>query len=241
MKNILVINCGSSSLKYQLFAVEESTKQFNVIAKGNAERIGQANSFVKHSHDGEKQKIEEFFPTHKEVLDKIISLLGDVKVDAVGHRVVHGGEDFASSVKITDSVLESIDKNTPLAPLHNPANILGIEASKKALSNAEQVAVFDTAFHQTMPCENYLYAVPQEWYKEHKVRRYGFHGTSHLYVSKRAAKMLNKDEKDLNIVTLHLGSGASVTAIRNGVSIDTSMGMTPMSGVVMSTRTGTKE
>jgi acetate kinase len=239
MKNILVINCGSSSLKYQLFAVEESTKQFNVIAKGNAERIGQANSFVKHSHDGEKQKIEEFFPTHKEVLDKIISLLGDVKVDAVGHRVVHGGEDFASSVKITDSVLESIDKNTPLAPLHNPANILGIEASKKALSNAEQVAVFDTAFHQTMPCENYLYAVPQEWYKEHKVRRYGFHGTSHLYVSKRAAKMLNKDEKDLNIVTLHLGSGASVTAIRNGVSIDTSMGMTPMSGVVMSTRSGT--
>ncbi|MDK2846699.1 MAG: acetate kinase [Desulfuromonadales bacterium] len=242
--DILALNCGSSSVKYQLYSWERR----EVIAKGVVERVGIGDSFISHEVPGrEDYKSEHDCPDHTVAIELIIRTLSDEKVgvvkamneiSAVGHRVVHGGEKFSSSVLITDEVLQGIKDVQHLAPLHNPPNIMGIEAAKKVLPDVPHVAIFDTAFHQTMPEEAYMYPLPYEWYEKHSVRRYGFHGTSHLYVSKRAAVLLGKDAKDCNIITLHIGNGASHAAIRGGVCIDTSMGLTPLEGAVMGTRCG---
>ena len=237
---ILALNCGSSSLKYQVFDVD--TKQ--PIVGGNVEKIGLPDSFVTQKYpDGTKQKKETSMKNHDEALNVVLFMLREASIDlnqikGVGHRVVMGGDKFASSVEITDDVIKTIDKLSPLAPLHNPPALMGIVTAKQLLPNATQVAVFDTAFHQTMPDYSYRYAVPNAWYKELGVRRYGFHGTSHLYVSKRAAAMLGKPANKCNLITMHIGSGASATAIRNGISVDTSLGMTPLSGLTMGTRPG---
>jgi acetate kinase len=242
--DILALNCGSSSVKYQLYSWERR----EVIAKGVVERVGIGESFISHEVPGrEDYKSEHDCPDHTVAIELIIKTLSDEKVgvvksmseiSAVGHRVVHGGEKFASSVLINDEVLQGIKDVQHLAPLHNPPNIMGIEAAKKVLPDVPHVAIFDTAFHQTMPEEAYMYPLPYEWYEKHSVRRYGFHGTSHLYVSKRAAVLLGKDAKDCNIITLHIGNGASHAAIRGGVCVDTSMGLTPLEGAVMGTRCG---
>lgn len=242
--NILVINCGSSSLKYQLIDMREET----VLAKGLVERIGIEGSKIKHDTTGkERVIIEEPMKDHKRALELVLNAIVDEnygaissleEITAVGHRVVHGGEDFAQSALITKEVMEALRKNIELAPLHNPPNIMGIEACKELMPNTPMVGVFDTAFHQTIPAENYIYPIPYEYYEKYKIRRYGFHGTSHKYVSLRAAEILNKDIKDLNIVTCHLGNGASVTAVKGGKSIDTSMGFTPLEGLAMGTRSG---
>lgn len=237
---ILALNCGSSSLKYQVF--DADSKQ--AIVGGNVEKIGLPDSFVTQKYpDGTKQKKECSMQNHNEALNVVMFMLREASVDmneikGVGHRVVLGGEKFASSVEITDEVIKTIDELSAIAPLHNPAALVGIVAAKQLLPNATQVAVFDTAFHQTMPDYAYRYAVPSAWYRELGVRRYGFHGTSHLYVSKRAAAMLGKPASQCNLITLHIGSGASATAIRNGVSVDTSLGMTPLAGLTMGTRPG---
>ena len=237
---ILALNCGSSSLKYQVF--DADSKQ--AIVGGNVEKIGLPDSFVTQKYpDGTKQKKECSMQNHNEALNVVMFMLREASVDmneikGVGHRVVLGGEKFASSVEITDEVIKTIDELSAIAPLHNPAALVGIVAAKQLLPNATQVAVFDTAFHQTMPDYAYRYAVPSAWYRELGVRRYGFHGTSHLYVSKRAAAMLGKPASECNLITLHIGSGASATAIRNGVSVDTSLGMTPLAGLTMGTRPG---
>lgn len=237
---ILALNCGSSSLKYQVFDVD--TKQ--PMVGGNVEKIGLPDSFVTQKYpDGTKQKKETSMKNHDEALNVVLFMLREASIDlnqikGVGHRVVMGGDKFASSVEITDDVIKTIDKLSPLAPLHNPPALMGIVTAKQLLPNATQVAVFDTAFHQTMPDYSYRYAVPNAWYKELGVRRYGFHGTSHLYVSKRAASMLGKPADKCNLITMHIGSGASATAIRNGISVDTSLGMTPLSGLTMGTRPG---
>ena len=237
---ILALNCGSSSLKYQVFDVD--TKQ--PMVGGNVEKIGLPDSFVTQKYpDGTKQKKETSMKNHDEALNVVLFMLREASIDlnqikGVGHRVVMGGDKFASSVEITDDVIKTIDKLSPLAPLHNPPALMGIVTAKQLLPNATQVAVFDTAFHQTMPDYSYRYAVPNAWYKELGVRRYGFHGTSHLYVSKRAAAMLGKPADKCNLITMHIGSGASATAIRNGISVDTSLGMTPLSGLTMGTRPG---
>lgn len=240
MEKILVLNSGSSSLKYQLFNVEGSN--FEVVAKGLAERIGIDGSFVSIKiGDNDKIVKEVALPTHNEAIKEVLALLQNGALESVeelsgvGHRVVHGGEDFKQSVLITDEVIERIDNLSALAPLHNPANLMGIKAIKELLPNVPQVAVFDTAFHQTMEPEAYLYALPLEQYKEHKIRRYGFHGTSHLFVSEIAADLLGKKGK---IITCHIGNGASITAVKDGKSYDTSMGFTPLAGVVMGTRSG---
>jgi len=214
---ILVLNAGSSSLKYKLF----DSESYEVLKEGIVESIGAKNPIYKNHHDA------------LESLDIDFSTLG-----AVGHRVVHGGEEFSSSILIDDDVLESIEKLIPLAPLHNPANLEGIKLLQAKLGDTPQVAVFDTAFHATMPKEAYLYAIPLEMYEKHKIRRYGFHGTSHSFVLKKSAEILKKDAKNLNLITLHLGNGASVCAIENGKSIDTSMGFTPLEGLVMGSRSG---
>ncbi|MBP1925481.1 acetate kinase [Sedimentibacter acidaminivorans] len=242
--NVLVINCGSSSLKYQLINMNDES----VLAKGLAERIGIEGSVVKHQAEGkEKVVIEEPMKSHKEAINIVLKSLvdpvyGAVKsleeIDAVGHRVVHGGEKFAGSVKITDEVVNAMKECTDLAPLHNPPNIIGIEACKELLPNVPMVGTFDTAYHQTMPEVSYIYPLPYELYKELGIRRYGFHGTSHRYVAERAAALTGKDLKDLKIITCHLGNGASVTAIKGGKSVDTSMGLTPLEGLVMGTRCG---
>lgn len=242
--NILVINCGSSSLKYQLIDMEGE----KVLAKGLVERIGIDGSRIKHEPlNSEKVIIEEPIEDHKKalrmVVDAIISKEHGViesmdQISAVGHRVVHGGEDFSKSVIIDNKVMEALEKNIELAPLHNPPNIIGIEACKAIMPDVPMVAVFDTAFHQTIPEENYIYAIPYEYYEKYKIRRYGFHGTSHKYVAIRTAEILENDFKDLNIITCHLGNGASVTAIKSGISIDTSMGFTPLEGLAMGTRSG---
>ncbi len=242
--NVLVINCGSSSLKYQLINMNDES----VLAKGLAERIGIEGSVVKHQAEGkEKVVIEEPMKSHKEAINIVLKSLvdpvyGAVKsleeIDAIGHRVVHGGEKFAGSVKITDEVVNAMKECTDLAPLHNPPNIIGIEACKELLPNVPMVGTFDTAYHQTMPEVSYIYPLPYELYKELGIRRYGFHGTSHRYVAERAAALTGKDIKDLKIITCHLGNGASVTAIKGGKSIDTSMGLTPLEGLVMGTRCG---
>ncbi|TJX16186.1 acetate kinase [Tissierella creatinini] len=242
--NILVINCGSSSLKYQLVDMNGE----EVLAKGLVERIGIEGSRIKHDTTGkDRVVIEEPMKDHKRALELVLNAVvhaeyGAVKsldeINAVGHRIVHGGEDFAESVIINDKVMEAIEKNSELAPLHNPPNIIGINACKELMPATPMVAVFDTAFHQTIPADNYIYAIPYEYYEKYKIRRYGFHGTSHKYVSQRAAEILGKDIKDLNIVTCHLGNGSSVTAVEGGRSIDTSMGFTPLAGLAMGTRSG---
>ena len=241
---ILVINCGSSSLKYQLIDMNGE----EVLAKGLVERIGIEGSRIKHDTTGkERVTIEEPMKDHKRALELVLAAIVDKnhgavasmdEISAVGHRVVHGGEDFASSVIIDDAVMDALNRNIELEPLHNPPNIMGIEACKELMPSVPMVGVFDTAFHQTIPAENYIYAIPYEYYEKYKIRRYGFHGTSHKYVSMRAAEILGKDIKDLNIVTCHLGNGSSVTAVQGGKSIDTSMGFTPLEGLAMGTRSG---
>ncbi len=240
MKKILVINCGSSSLKFQLYNVEND--DYKVVSKGIAERIGQENSVIKIQYgDSPKQEHLMPMPTHSEAIKGVFKFLlnGALKsmdeLSAVGHRVVQGGDIFKESVLIDDKVIACIEELSDLAPLHNPAHVLGIKAVKEVLPNVPQVAVFDTSFHQTMAPEAYLYALPEDLYKRYKVRRYGFHGTSHKYVSEECAKMIGKKGK---IITCHLGNGASIAAVDNGKCIDTSMGFTPLSGTIMGTRCG---
>ncbi len=239
MKKILVLNSGSSSLKYQLFNVDGDN--YEVLAKGLADRIGIDGANVVLKIGDNKQTKVVALPTHteaiKEVLDMLLSgpLSGMDELSAVGHRVVHGGETFKSSALVNAQVLKDIEKLSELAPLHNPANLLGIKAVEKLLPNIPQVVVFDTAFHQTMEKEAFLYALPEELYTKHKIRRYGFHGTSHAYVASEAAKLIGKEGK---IITCHLGNGASVSAVNNGKCVDTSMGFTPLAGIVMGTRSG---
>ena len=241
--NILVINAGSSSLKYQLMNMQQE----KVLAKGICERIGIAGSRLKQESDSGEYIVEKAMETHADAILMVIDALVDKvngviesmnEITAVGHRVVHGGEFFKSSVIIDDEVKEAIDGCSALAPLHNPPNLIGIKACEKVMPNVPMVAVFDTAFHQTMPAEAYLYALPYEVYEKHKIRKYGFHGTSHKYVAQRAAEMLGKPIESLNLITCHLGNGSSVTAIKGGKSVDTSMGFTPLAGVVMGTRSG---
>ena len=240
---VLVVNCGSSSLKYQLIDMETE----NVMAKGYLEKIGLDDSFLTHTVNGEKHKIEKKIDNHEQgiklvidqLLDKEYGVIKDLKeIDAVGHRVVHGGERFSGSVIITDEVEETMKECIPLAPLHNPAGITGIDACKKALPGVPMVGVFDTAFHQTLPKKAYMYAIPYEYYEKYGIRKYGFHGTSHRFVSKRVAEVMNKPIEDLKIVACHLGQGASLCAIKNGKSVETTMGLTPLAGVPMGTRSG---
>ena len=240
---ILVINCGSSSLKYQLIDMANE----DVMASGLVERIGIEGSKLTHKKDGEKFVTETEMKDHRvalklvldELLNKEHGAISDLKeINAVGHRVVHGGEKFNDSVVVDDKVLQEIKECFALAPLHNPANLMGIEAIQGLMPDVPNVVVFDTAFHQTMPEENYLYALPYEYYEKYKVRRYGFHGTSHNFVSKRAADMLGKKREDLRIITCHLGNGSSMAAVDHGKVIDTSMGLTPLEGVCMGTRCG---
>lgn len=241
---ILVINAGSSSLKYQL--IDMTTE--DVLAKGLCERIGIEGSRLKHRPIGKDEIIiESPMPTHAAAVDLVIKALTDgdygvikdmSEINAIGHRVVHGGELFNGSVIINDEVKQALVLCSDLAPLHNPANLIGIEACEKAMPGVVQVGVFDTAFHQTMPKEAYTYAIPYEYYEKYKIRKYGFHGTSHKYVTIRAAEMLGKDINDINIITCHLGNGSSMTAVKNGKSVDTTMGFTPLAGVPMGTRCG---
>jgi len=241
---ILVINCGSSSLKYQVFDMDNES----VLAKGLVERIGIDGSRLKHTKTGMDAVVTETpIPDHKVAVDLVLKSLLDAKVGvlksldelaAVGHRVVHAGEEFATSVKITPAVMDALKRCIPLAPLHNPANIIGIEAITAALPKVPQVGVFDTAFHQTMPDYAFRYAIPERYYKEDHVRRYGFHGTSHRFVSARCAELLGKPMSELKIITCHLGNGSSVAAVDHGKCVDTSMGFTPLPGVVMGTRSG---
>ena len=242
--NVLVINCGSSSLKYQLINSDSEI----VLAKGLCERIGIDGSAITHQREGEgKVKTEVVMKNHTDAVNFVIEKLTDAEVgviksldeiDAVGHRMVHGGEEFAGSCIITDEVIKVVESCNDLAPLHNPANLIGIAACKEVMSEVPMVGVFDTAFHQTMPKKAYLYGLPHEYYDKYKVRRYGFHGTSHDFVSNRAAQILGKDRKDLKIIVCHLGNGASITAVKNGESVDTSMGLTPLEGLIMGTRSG---
>lgn len=240
---ILVLNSGSSSLKYQLIDMTNE----EVIAKGNFERIGQGNSFLTHKVGEDKHLIECPVNNHEEAIKFVLEQFthaeyGVIKdlneIDAVGHRLVHGGEKFASSVVITDEVIEKVRECSSLAPLHNPAGILGIEACRRLMPNTPMAGVFDTAFHQTMPKEHYIYPIPYEYYEKYGIRKYGFHGTSHRFVSERAAKLLGGQRDDLRIVTCHLGQGASLAAIKGGKCLDTSMGLTPLAGIPMGTRCG---
>lgn len=237
---ILVLNSGSSTLKYQLFDVEGD--KYNVIAKGNAERIGIPGSFVGIKYaNGEKRTVDVNLPSHNEALREVFALLLDGVIDsledikAVGHRVVHGGETFKKSTLVDEKVIKEIEDLSILAPLHNPAAVLGIRAVQKALPQTPQVVTFDTAFHQTMPKKAFLYGLPLEQYTQHKIRKYGAHGTSHQYVAEEAAKILGRKGK---FITCHIGSGASISAVDNGVCVDTSMGFTPLGGIIMGTRTG---
>ena len=241
--NVLVINCGSSSLKFQLINAESE----EVLAKGICERIGIDGKLTYQPEGGEKEKSDKPMPTHTEAIQFVIEALtnpetGVVKsldeIGAVGHRMVHGGEKFSSSVVITDEVKKAVAECNDLAPLHNPANLIGVEACQKLMPNTPMVGVFDTAFHQTMPEKAYMYGLPYEYYEKYKVRRYGFHGTSHSFVSKRAAEVMGRPYEDLKTIVCHLGNGSSVTAVMNGKSVDTSMGLTPLEGVVMGTRSG---
>ena len=241
--NILVINCGSSSLKYQLIDSESE----KVLAKGLCERIGIDGRLTYSPAGGEKEVTDAPMPTHTEAIQLVLDALTNEKtgviksldeVGAVGHRLVHGGEKFACSVVITDEVIKAVEECNDLAPLHNPANLIGVDACKKCMPGVPMVGVFDTAFHQTMPKEAYMYALPYEYYEKYKVRRYGFHGTSHSFVSKRTAEFLGKDVKDMKIIVCHLGNGSSISAVKYGESIDTSMGLTPLEGVPMGTRSG---
>ena len=241
---IFVVNCGSSSIKYQLIDMKDES----VIAKGLVERIGIEGSVLTHTPAGkDKVRLESAIPDHVDGIKKVLAALVDPnhgviksmdEIDAVGHRVVHGGEIFNESVVITDEVLKQIEDLSDVAPLHQPANVSGIRACQKLMPNTPQVAVFDTAFHQTMPPVAYMFGVKYEEYKDYGIRKYGFHGTSHKYVSGVAAQLLGKDIKDTKIITCHLGNGSSITAVDGGKSVDTSMGFTPLDGVLMGTRTG---
>lgn len=242
--NILVINCGSSSLKYQL--IDSNSEE--VLAKGLCERIGAAGSVLTHkTNDGRKEVVEEPMPNHTVAVKLVINALTDKEygciksldeIGAVGHRIVHGGENFSQSVIITEDTIKAIEECSDLAPLHNPANLVGVNSCREIMGNIPMVAVFDTAFHQTMPQKAYIYGLPYEYYEKYKIRRYGFHGTSHQFVSHHAAEMLKKDIRDLKIIVCHLGNGASVTAVQGGKSVDTSMGLTPLEGLLMGTRSG---
>ena len=241
---VFVLNCGSSSFKYQLLDMTDERR----VASGVVERIGMDDSVLAYEPaGGEKTKETARIANHevaiKKVLDKLVDpKIGVIKslsdIGAIGHRVVHGGEKFSGSVLITDPVIAALKQNIPLAPLHNPPNITGIEAMQKALPGTPNVGVFDTSFHASMPPESYIYALPYEWYEQYHVRRYGFHGTSHRFVSERAAQMLGIPSAQFNCITCHMGNGSSITAVRNGKSYDTSMGMTPLEGLVMGTRCG---
>jgi acetate kinase len=242
--NVLVINCGSSSLKYQLFNMADE----KVLAKGLVERIGLEGAKLSHRpQDKDRYEIVTEIENHEKAIKLVLEALVDKEhgviesmdeIRAVGHRVVHGGEDFSGSVLIDDLVMKALNDNISLAPLHNPPNIMGIEACKKLMPNTPQVGVFDTAFHQTIPKHTFLYGLPYEYYEKYKIRKYGFHGTSHKYVAQRAAAMLNKPIEDLKIITCHLGNGASICAVKGGKSIETSMGFTPLEGLMMGTRSG---
>ena len=240
---ILVLNCGSSSLKYQLINMETE----EVIASGKYERIGEDKAFITHKVNGQKIEIVHPAKTHEEAIDftlkqlinpeyKVIDSLDEIS--AIGHRIVHGGETFKNAVIVTDEVIQGIKDTQELAPLHNPAAIMGIKACQKVMEGKPMVVVFDTAFHQTMPKERYIYPIPYEYYKKYGIRKYGFHGTSHKYVSQRLAEIVKKDVKDLKIVTCHLGQGSSICAVEYGKSVDTSMGLTPLAGIPMVTRSG---
>ena len=240
---ILVLNSGSSSLKYQVI----DTDTGEMLVKGNYERVGQVEAFLTHKVNGEKHKFEHPAKNHEKAIKFVMERLTSEaygifksldELDAVGHRVVHGGEKFKDAVLITEEVIKEIESTEELAPLHNPAAVLGINACKKVLPNKPMVAVFDTAFHQTISKEKYIYPIPYEYYEKYHVRKYGFHGTSHQYVANRVAELLNKDIKDLKIVNCHLGQGASVCAIKDGQSVETSMGLTPLGGIPMGTRSG---
>ena len=241
--NVLVINCGSSSLKYQL--INSDTE--DVLAKGLCERIGIDGRLVYQKAGSDKEITECAMPTHKEAIQFVLDALtndktGAIKslkeVDAIGHRIVHGGEKFASSAVITDEMIATVEECNDLAPLHNPANLIGIRACQELMPGVPMVAVFDTAFHQTMPDVAYTYGIPYEYYEKYKVRRYGFHGTSHSYVSKRTAEIVGKPYDQMKIIVCHLGNGASISAVNCGKSVDTSMGLTPLEGLVMGTRSG---
>ena len=241
---ILVLNCGSSSVKYKL--IDSSDKK--VLAEGGVEKIGLSDSFLKFKlPDGSKETLEVSMPDHKEAVKQVLKVLSDPKkgviknfseIEAVGHRVVHGMEYFNKSVVITPEVIEKVKECYPVAPLHNPANVTGIEAVTEILPDVPQVGVFDTAFHQTMPAKAYMYALPYEDYEKYGVRRYGFHGTSHRYVSRRACEFLGVDYNKQRIITCHIGNGASIAAIKDGECVDTSMGLTPTEGLMMGTRVG---
>lgn len=238
---VIAVNAGSSSLKFQLLEMPKET----VLVSGVVERIGIDNSVIKIKINGKKIEEKIDVPNHTVAVDLLLSKLVDLEVvktideiDGVGHRVVHGGEQFSDSVEITDEVIKAIEDVSDLAPLHNPANLTGIRAFQKALPHIKGVAVFDTAFHQTMEEDSYLYGVPYKWYKDYGVRKYGFHGTSHRFVSERAAELLGKDIKDTKTIVLHLGNGASLCAVDGGKSVDTSMGFTPLAGIMMGTRSG---
>ncbi|GAA0600739.1 acetate kinase [Virgibacillus siamensis] len=241
MENVLAINAGSSSLKYQLIQMPEE----KVLAKGIFERIGLENSIFSITIDGKKDSVEADIPNHEAAVKWLLERLktsGVIQsldeISAIGHRIVHGGERFTDSVLITDEVLRGIEDVSKLAPLHNPANLTGVRAFKEVLPNVPMVAVFDTAFHQTMPEKSYLYSLPYEYYEKYGIRKYGFHGTSHKYVSQRASEMMGIPLEQLRLITCHLGNGASIAAIDKGKSIDTSMGFTPLAGVTMGTRSG---
>ena len=240
---VLVLNCGSSSLKYQLINMETE----EVLASGKYERIGEDEAFITHKVNGQKIEIKHPAKTHEEAVDftlkqlinpeyKVIDSLDEIS--AIGHRLVHGGEKINKSVVITDEVVDVLKECIDLAPLHNPAGIIGIEACKKVMPGKPMVGVFDTAFHQTMPKERYIYPIPYEYYKKYGIRKYGFHGTSHMYVSQRLAEIVGKDISELKIVTCHLGQGSSICAVEGGKSVDTSMGLTPLAGIPMVTRSG---
>lgn len=240
---VLVVNCGSSSIKYQLIDMENE----ELMAKGYLEKIGLPDSFLTHTVNGEKHKVEQVIKNHEEgmklVLEQlthpeygVISSLNEI--DAIGHRILHGGEKLSDSVLITDEVVDVIRECIPLGPLHNPAQIKGIEACREVMGDIPMVAVFDTAFHQTLPKKAYLYAIPYEYYEKYGIRKYGFHGTSHRFVSKRVAELMNKPVEELKIITCHLGQGASLCAVDGGKSVDTSMGFTPLAGVPMGSRSG---
>ena len=241
---VLVVNCGSSSLKYQLINMDNE----EVMAKGLVEKIGLPDSQLTHKWNGQKKEIKQSIPDHQVAVKLVLDILTDAEcgviksmdaIDAVGHRVVHGGEEFAASTLITDEVMKALEKCSAMAPLHNPPNIIGINACKAIMPGVPQVGVFDTAFHQTMPAKAFMYGLPYELYKEDHIRRYGFHGTSHKFVSRKAADFLGKKPEDLNLIILHLGNGSSLSAVRGGKCVDTTMGLTPLEGPIMGTRSGT--
>ena len=240
---VLVLNCGSSSLKYQLVNMDNE----EVMAKGLVEKIGLTDSQLTHKWNGQKKEIKQSIPDHQVAVKLVLDILTDAEcgviksmdaIDAVGHRVVHGGEEFAASTLITDEVMKALEKCSAMAPLHNPPNIIGINACKAIMPGVPQVGVFDTAFHQTMPAKAFMYGLPYELYKEDHIRRYGFHGTSHRYVAGEVAKVMGKPVEELRIINCHLGNGSSLAAIKYGKCVDTTMGFTPLAGVLMGTRCG---